>query len=53
MAQAKPGDTVKIHYTGRLGDGKVFKRSCESKPLQFKIGKSMLMRAFEQTILPE
>ena len=51
MAQAKPGDTVKIHCTGRLGDGKVFKRSCESKPLKFKIGKSMLMRAFEQKVV--
>ena len=51
MAQAKPGDTVKIHYTGRLGDGKVFKRACESNPLQFKIGKSMLMRAFEQKVV--
>jgi len=51
MAQSKPGDTVKIHYTGRLGDGTVFKTSCESKPLKFKIGKSMLMRAFEQKVV--
>ena len=51
MAQAKSGDTVKIHYTGRLGDGKVFERSCESKTLQFNIGQSMLMRAFDQKVV--
>jgi peptidylprolyl isomerase len=32
-------------------DETVFKTSCGSKPLKFKIGQSMLMRAFEQTVV--
>ncbi len=51
MAQAKSGDTVKIHYTGRLDDGKVFKTSCGYKPLKFKIGKSRLIPAFQETVV--
>jgi FKBP-type peptidyl-prolyl cis-trans isomerase 2 len=51
MAQAKSGDTVKIHYTGRLDDGTVFKTSCGYKPLEFRIGKSMLIPAFQETVV--
>ena len=46
MAQAKKGDTVKVHYTGKLEDGSVFDSSecadddcgCSSGPLEFTIG---------------
>lgn len=51
MPQAKNGDTVKIHYTGRLDDGTVFKTSCGYKPLKFKIGKSKLIPAFQETVV--
>jgi peptidylprolyl isomerase len=51
MPQAKSGDTVRIHYTGRLDDGTVFKTSCGCKPLTFKIGKSSLIPAFQQTVV--
>ena len=33
MVQAKPGDTVKIHYTGRLDYGTVFDSSANREPL--------------------
>jgi peptidylprolyl isomerase len=51
MAQAKSGDTVKINYTGRLDDGTVFKTSCGYKPLEFRIGKSTLIPAFQETVV--
>jgi FKBP-type peptidyl-prolyl cis-trans isomerase len=37
MVQAKSGDTVKIHYTGKLEDGTVFDSSAEREPLEFTI----------------
>jgi peptidylprolyl isomerase len=51
MAQAKSGDTVRINYTGRLDDGTVFKTSCGYKPLKFRIGKSSLIPAFQETVV--
>jgi peptidylprolyl isomerase len=51
LAQAKSGDTVRIHYTGRLDDGTVFKSSCGYKPLKFKIGNSSLIPAFQETVV--
>jgi FKBP-type peptidyl-prolyl cis-trans isomerase 2 len=38
MATAKQGDRVKIHYTGRLQDGRVFDTSRERDPLEFEAG---------------
>jgi len=35
MRQAKEGDRVKIHYTGRLEDGTVFESSEGQPPLDF------------------
>ena len=51
MAHAKSGDTVNIHYTGRLDDGSVFKTSRGCKPLKFKIGNSKLIPAFQETVV--
>ncbi len=38
MAPAKTGDTVKVHYTGKLEDGTVFDTSTSRDPLQFTLG---------------
>ena len=38
MRQVKNGDTVKVHYTGKLGNGMIFDSSVKREPLQFKIG---------------
>ena len=51
MAQAKNGDTVKVHYTGKLDDGTIFDTSTEREPLQFTIGEKQLIPEFEDAII--
>jgi peptidylprolyl isomerase len=51
MAQAKTGDTVKVHYTGKLDDGTVFDTSANREPLEFTIGQGQLIPDFEQAIV--
>jgi peptidylprolyl isomerase len=53
MAQekAKQGDTVKVHYTGKLDDGTVFDTSVNRDPLQFTIGKGQVIPGFEQAVV--
>ncbi|OGO21445.1 MAG: peptidylprolyl isomerase [Chloroflexi bacterium RBG_16_50_9] len=51
MAQAKKGDTVKVHYTGKLNDDTVFDTSDGSQPLQFTIGEGKLIKDFEQAVV--
>jgi len=51
MAQAKTGDTVKVHYTGKLDDGTVFDTSADREPLQFTIGQGQLIPDFEQAVV--
>jgi len=51
MSQAKLGDTVKIHYTGKLNDNITFQTSIGHKPLEFTIGQEQLIPAFEQAIV--
>jgi len=51
MAQAKQGDTVQIHYTGKLDDGTVFDTSRERHPLRFTLGKGQVIPGFEQAVV--
>jgi FKBP-type peptidyl-prolyl cis-trans isomerase 2 len=51
LPRQKNGDTVKIHYTGKLEDGTVFDTSNgPPEPLQFKIGEGKVIPGFEQAI---
>jgi FKBP-type peptidyl-prolyl cis-trans isomerase 2 len=51
MAQANTGDSVKVHYTGKLPDGSVFDSSVERDPLSCTIGEGHLIPAFEQALV--
>lgn len=51
MAEAKSGDTVKVHYTGKLDDGTVFQTSIGREPLELIIGEERIIPAFEQAII--
>ncbi|MBS3060825.1 MAG: peptidylprolyl isomerase [DPANN group archaeon] len=48
---AQNGDTVKVHYTGRLKDGTVFDSSEGRDPLQVTLGSSMVIPGFNDGIL--
>ncbi len=50
MAQAKTGDTVRVHYTGTFDDGTVFDTSIEREPLQFTIGAGMVIAGFDTAV---
>jgi FKBP-type peptidyl-prolyl cis-trans isomerase 2 len=51
MGQAKPGDTVKIHYTGKLDDGTVFDSSASREPLEFTLSSGQVIPGFDQAVL--
>ncbi|NJL35393.1 MAG: peptidylprolyl isomerase [Leptolyngbyaceae cyanobacterium SM1_4_3] len=51
MTHAKQGDTVKVHYTGKLEDGTVFDSSVNREPLEFAIGTGSLIPGFERAVI--
>lgn len=51
MAQAKIGDIVKVHYSGKLDTGVLFDTSKGSDPLQFEIGSRQLIPGFEEAVI--
>lgn len=51
MAQAKVGDTVKVHYEGLLNDGSVFDSSIGGEPFEFVIGQEMVIPGFENAVV--
>ncbi|RJX27766.1 MAG: peptidylprolyl isomerase [Desulfurivibrio sp.] len=51
MAEAKKGDRVKIHYTGKLHDGTVFDSSTGRDPLGFTIGGGQVIPGFEEAVI--
>jgi len=51
-AQAKPGDLVRVHYTGALTDGTVFDSSKpRGTPFEFRIGQGMVIKGFERGVV--
>lgn len=50
MSTVKEGDTVKVHYTGKLNDGTVFDSSEDREPLEFTMGEGQLIPGFEKAV---
>ncbi|MFP4355533.1 MAG: peptidylprolyl isomerase [Phycisphaerae bacterium] len=50
MPEAKSGDQVSVHYTGKLTDGTVFDSSEGREPLDFTLGQGQVIPGFEQAI---
>jgi peptidylprolyl isomerase len=52
LSKVKDGDTVKVHYTGKLTDeGTVFDSSREREPLEFTLGQGQLIPGFEKAVI--
>ena len=49
--QAETGDTVRVHYTGRLQNGEIFDTSTGDEPLEFTLGQGQMITGFEQAVL--
>ena len=51
MRQAKCGDRVAVHYTGKLENGEVFTNSKVDEPFEFTIGKGEVIPGFENGVI--
>lgn len=50
MSNAKNGDKVRVHYTGKLESGEVFDSSEGRDPLEFTLGENQVLKKFEETV---
>lgn len=50
MQQAKKGDTVKVHYHGKLTSGETFDSSSGREPLQFEVGSGSVIKGFDEGV---
>jgi peptidylprolyl isomerase len=48
--QAKNGDNVKVHYTGKLLSGEQFDSSAGREPLEFTVGAGQMIKGFDLAI---
>jgi FKBP-type peptidyl-prolyl cis-trans isomerase 2 len=51
MQQVKTGDTVRVHYHGRLNNGNTFDSSEGRDPLEFKVGTGSVIKGFDNGVL--
>ena len=51
MQQAKSGDTVHVHYEGKLTSGELFDSSTGREPLEFVVGAGQVINGFDKAVL--
>lgn len=47
-AEARVGDTLRVHYTGKLQDGTVFDTSLGKAPIEFTLGAGQVIAGWDQ-----
>jgi peptidylprolyl isomerase len=50
MQQVKKGDTIKVHYHGKLTNGTTFDSSEGREPLSFEVGGGMVIPGFDEGV---
>jgi peptidylprolyl isomerase len=48
---ARVGDTVQVHYTGKLDDGTVCLASAGRRPLEFTIGRQRIILGIDEAVI--
>ena len=51
MQLVKKGDTVKVHYHGKLTNGETFDSSEGKEPLEFKVGEGSVIKGFDDGVM--
>ncbi len=51
MSTVKAGDTVNVHYHGKLTDGTTFDSSEDREPLQFTVGQGQVIKGFDDALI--
>ncbi len=51
MKEVNNGDTIRVHYTGKLKDGSEFDSSKGKDPIEFTVGSGNLIQGFEQGVI--
>ncbi len=50
MSQAKQGDHVKVHFTGKMENGEIFASSQGREPLEFAVGDGTVLPGVDKAI---
>lgn len=51
MEQVKNGDTVRVHYTGKLDSGEVVDTSKDREPFEFTLGQEEVIKGLEEAVV--
>ena len=49
--EVRKGDTVLVHYTGKLTDGTIFDTSEGREPLEFAVGSGQVIAGFDEAMI--